>query len=49
MQIRPNDFWEMSLYEFLHAIDGFVEFHSSQENAPLSKAELHDLMERYPD
>lgn len=49
MQISASIFWEMSLYEFMRAIDGFIEFNGSSQDAPLQKDELQDLMERYPD
>jgi uncharacterized phage protein (TIGR02216 family) len=49
MQIRPDDFWNMSLIEFYAAIEGFSEFHSSGKPPPMKKDELEDLMERYPD
>ena len=48
MQIRPDDFWNMSLPEFFAAINGFSEFHSSGQ-PPLRKNDLVDLMEMYPD
>lgn len=49
MQMRPDDFWNMSLQEFNSAITGFAEFHSSGTPPPLTRDELDDLMERYPD
>jgi len=49
MGIPPNVFWDMSFYEFYAAIEGFAEFHSGGKPPPLSKGELEDLMERYPD
>ena len=49
MQMRPDDFWNMSIQEFYSAINGFAEFHSSGPPPPLTKSELDDLMERYPD
>tara|TARA_B100001093_G_scaffold345416_1_gene330110 strand:- start:1099 stop:1269 length:171 start_codon:yes stop_codon:yes gene_type:complete len=49
MQMRPDDFWNMSLVEFYAALDGFAEFYSSGKPPPLNKNELQDLMERYPD
>lgn len=49
MQIRPADFWDMSLEEFYCAIEGFREFHASQNKEPMSKSELAELMELYPD
>lgn len=49
MQIQPNVFWDMSFQEFYAAINGFAEFHSGGKPPPMSKGELEDLMERYPD
>lgn len=49
MQMRPDDFWNMSLVEFYGALDGFAEFHSGGRPPPLSKGELDSLMERFPD
>ena len=39
--LSPKDFWEMSFKEFYSAVEGF--------KTPLSKNQLEDLMERYPD
>ncbi len=49
MQMRPDDFWNMSLVEFYAALEGFAEFNSGGAPPPLRKDELEDLMERYPD
>jgi hypothetical protein len=49
MQMRPKDFWDMSLQEFFSATEGFADFHSGGTPPPLDKSELKDMMERYPD
>ena len=49
MRIDPNVFWDMSFPEFYAAVEGFAEIHSGGEPPPLSRNELEDLMERYPD
>ena len=49
MGMRPDDFWNLSLNEFYSATEGFSEFHSGGKPPPLSRYELDDLMERYPD
>jgi uncharacterized phage protein (TIGR02216 family) len=49
MQMRPDDFWNMSLQEFYAAINGFSEFHSAGTPPPITRNELDSLMERYPD
>ena len=49
MQMRPDDFWNLSMMEFHSALNGFADFHSGGKPPPLSRDELDDLMERYPD
>jgi len=49
MNISAKDFWDMSFYEFYRAIEGFADFHGGGKPKPMSRDELHDLMERYPD
>ena len=50
LHIPPNQFWDMSLQELYHAIDGFQEFNGSkQKSHPMTKDELQELMELYPD
>ena len=49
MNISPSVFWEMSFQEFYSAVEGFAEFRSGGKPPPLTKGELEDLMERYPD
>lgn len=39
----------MGLPELYFAIDGYVEANVVQQQGPLLKDELQDLMERYPD
>jgi hypothetical protein len=47
--MSSQEFWNLSMQEFLLAVDGFVEFHSDGKPPPLMKNELDELMERYPD
>ena len=47
--LPPETFWNMSIYEFYSALEGFKEFNTDQSKKPLTKAQLEDLMERYPD
>lgn len=47
--MRPKDYWDLSLHEFYAATEGFKEFNSGGKPAPLSRSELDELMERYPD
>lgn len=49
MQISSAQFWDMSFPELYAAFEGFSDFHSGGKPPPLSKGELEDLMERYPD
>ena len=49
MQMSKNDFWDMSMYEFNCALEGFAEFHSGGQPSALSKNELDELMELNPD
>ena len=39
----------MGLPELYLAIEGYIQANTVEKSAPLSKEELHDLMERYPD
>ena len=48
MRLSPKDFWDMSIYEFYSALEGFKEFNTDQTKKPLTNDELQDLMERYP-
>ena len=47
--MSPNDFWNCSLQEIYSAMDGFMEFNGGQREQGLTKNELSDLMELYPD
>ena len=49
MNIAPDVFWGMSFPDFYRRMCGFAVFHSGGKPPPLSKGELEDLMERYPD
>ena len=39
----------MSLKELYCAIDGLSEYNGGESNEPLTRAELNELMELYPD
>tara|TARA_R100001460_G_scaffold96161_1_gene138539 strand:+ start:106 stop:267 length:162 start_codon:yes stop_codon:yes gene_type:complete len=48
--MQPSEFWNSSPQEIHAAIEGFIEFNTGGEDTtPMSKNELHDLMELYPD
>lgn len=49
LHLPPSEFWQMSLPELYAAIDGVAEYSGSRKEKPLSRDELQDLMERYPD
>jgi len=45
----PEAFWNASFIEAQLAIEGFSEFNGGEKSQPLSKDELADLKELYPD
>ena len=47
--MTPEQFWNLTMIEFSCAVEGFSSFHASQSDTPLTKDELQDMMERYPD
>ena len=47
--IQPSEFWNMSWQETTTAMEGFMEFHVPNQQQPLSRDELTELMELYPD
>tara|TARA_R100000426_G_scaffold79964_2_gene57700 strand:+ start:1396 stop:1539 length:144 start_codon:yes stop_codon:yes gene_type:complete len=47
--MTPEQFWSMTMIEFSCAVEGFSSFHASSSDTPLTKDELQDMMERYPD
>jgi len=49
MGLSPRDFWAMSLAEWRAAAAGFQARRGRRHVAPLARAELDDLMQRYPD
>lgn len=49
LQISPSEFWGMSLQEFYSACDGLQEYNSGSQSGPLTRYELEELMELYPD
>tara|TARA_Y100000114_G_scaffold157089_1_gene187026 strand:- start:2604 stop:2801 length:198 start_codon:yes stop_codon:yes gene_type:complete len=49
IRLDPDVFWNMSFSEFYATLVGFQEFHSGSQPSPLSRAEMEDLMERFPD
>lgn len=49
MFMSPTDFWNLSPREMYATVDGFMEFHVGKSNQPMTKDELHELMELYPD
>ena len=50
LHMRAEDFWNLSLYEFYAACDGLNEFNSGgKKHTPLTRSELDELMEMYPD
>jgi uncharacterized phage protein (TIGR02216 family) len=49
MGLAPRDFWAMSVAEWRAAVAGFRARGGRRNGAPLARAELDDLIERYPD
>ena len=50
MQMRPDDFWNLSPRELWLALAGFKSFHAPGESSqPMNHDELSNLMELYPD
>lgn len=49
LHFPPSEFWGMSLKEFYSACDGLQEYNSSGDHKPLTRNELEELMELYPD
>jgi hypothetical protein len=49
MGMSPNNFWQCSPQEIYLSISGFKEFHAVDKNEPMTRNELNDLMELYPD
>ena len=49
MELPPQVFWDMSPNEMYQAIKGFQKFHSVSEEKPMTRTELDELMELYPD
>lgn len=45
----PSDFWGCSVIEIHLAIEGFMEFNTTEKDEPLVKDELAELMELNPD
>jgi len=50
MGIPPSEFWDMGMPELMIAIDGFAEFNGGSDGDDrITKDEVRDMMERYPD
>ena len=50
LQLPPDAFWGMSLKELYSAIDGLSDYNSGgEQSGPMTRDELEELMERYPD
>ena len=49
MGMQPTEFWNSSPIEIHAAIHGFQEFNGVENNQPMTKDELQNLMELYPD
>ena len=49
LRMTPDEFWNCTMREFISACEGFSKFNGAKQNAPMTRDELEDLMERYPD
>jgi hypothetical protein len=49
MGLDPRVFWAMSVPEWRAAVAGFAARSRRRNVAPLARAELEHLIERYPD
>ena len=47
--MQPSEFWDSSPIEIYIALEGFQEFNGAEDNRPMDKGELEELMEMYPD
>ena len=50
--LAPNHFWSMTMAEFTAALAGWREAHGAHgpaAGAPPTRAELDDMMRRFPD
>ena len=50
MNMRPDDFWNISPREMYLALNGFKKLNSTEEKeAPMDSERLQEMMELYPD
>lgn len=50
MNMRPDDFWNISPREMYLALKGFKQFNGSEEKEePMDSGRLEEMMELYPD
>ena len=49
LRMTPDEFWSLTMVEIVQACEGFSKFNGGQSDTPMTKEELQDLMERYPD
>lgn len=47
--MQPSEFWDCSVIEIHLAMEGFMEFNTSEQDEPLGKDDLAELMELNPD
>ena len=48
--MRPEDFWNSSMQDIYAAAEGFKNFNSpTEDDEPMSRDRLNELMELYPD
>ena len=47
--MQPTEFWNCSVQEVHCAVDGFLEFNGGEQELPMERDELKELMELNPD
>lgn len=49
LHLYPKDFWGLSFIEWEAALEGYRQKMGADVSTPLSRDELTEMMEKYPD
>ena len=49
MHYSSNDFWSLGLREWQACLKGYIERNQGEQEDPMTRDQLNDLMRRYPD
>ena len=49
LRFSPKEFWELSIVEFLSALNGYQLTQGNKKAEPTQRQELEELMRRFPD